>query len=316
MRILPVYFVVLPGVHLLDLSGPAQAFSSCEDRAVKFELHYVAPQTMISSAQGLSLGQLDPLPESIEADALIIVPGVKYSPNLVTDPTQLKVAAWLASLAPEQRLFCFICAGALLAGMAGILKGKNCTTHHGLIQALQKLEPQAKVLSNRIFVQDGSIYTCAGITAGIDLSLFLITQICGHPTALEVAREMVVFFRRSGEDPQLSFWLQHRNHIHPGIHFIQDKIAQEPAANHTLPILAQLAGMSTRSLTRSFRENTGLSIAEYQQQLRINLAQKLLESSSLSIDEVAEHAGFGTARSLLRIWKKWAPGTPSSFRKN
>ncbi|VTR45591.1 transcriptional activator FtrA [Serratia fonticola] len=124
---------------------------------------------------------------------------------------------------------------ALLAAQAGLLDGYHCTTHHAVIDRLRQQAPAALVKENRIFVEDRGVFTSAGITAGIDLALHLVNQYCGADRALEVAREMVVYFRRSGDDPQLSPWLRYRNHLHPAVHRAQDVMAAEPEPSGRSP---------------------------------------------------------------------------------
>jgi transcriptional regulator GlxA family with amidase domain len=207
-----------------------------------------------------------------------------------------------------------VCAGSLIAARAGLLHGRECTTHHDFLARLARLEPGAIVHANRIFVEDRGIYTSAGVTSGIDLSLHLIGQQVGHRIAAAVARDLVVYMRRCGSDPQLSPWLMHRNHIHPGVHRVQDAIAQDPAGDWSSPRLAKLACMSARHLARLFAEHAGCSPLDYVQRLRVALARELVTNSDLALEHVAERSGFSSAHQLRRVWRRWEPLSPAEHR--
>lgn len=222
---------------------------------------------------------------------------------------------WLQSVfaASGQRLVC-VCAGALSAARAGLLDGRQCTTHHALCEALQALAPKARVLENRLYVTDGPVSCSAGVTAGIDLMLHLLAELAGPRLACSVARDMVVYMRRSGADPQLSAWITGRNHLHPAVHRVQDAITAAPCEAWTVTRMAELACTSSRHLARLFHEHVGISPLDYLHTLRITVARELLMASSLDMETVAERAGFGSARHLRRIWSKYEVGTPSSGR--
>jgi transcriptional regulator GlxA family with amidase domain len=207
-----------------------------------------------------------------------------------------------------------ICSGALLLAAAGLLDGRRCTTHHSLIDALQQAAPSAKVEENRLFVEDGPVLTSAGITTGIDLALYLIERHAGAELAARVARRLVVYQRRSGNEPQLSPWLAHRNHLHPAVHRAQDAIAQDPARSWSLAELADRAHVSGRHLTRLFAEHAGISVVTYQQGLRIARARELLADRQLSVERVAELTGFASARDFRRVWQRYESGAPSAGR--
>src|SRR5262249_4607259 len=156
--------------------------------------------------------------------------------------------------------------------------------------------PEARVLENRLYVEDRGRYTSAGVTAGIDLMLHVVAQFTGHACATSVARYLVVYLRRNGSDPQLSPWLDGRNHIHPAIHRGQDAIAADPTKPWTLGSLARVAGASSRHLTRLFQQHAGMTINDYKSQLRVALARELLSHTQYDVENVAERSGFGSAR--------------------
>jgi transcriptional regulator GlxA family with amidase domain len=203
----------------------------------------------------------------------------------------------------------------LLAARAGLLNQRFCTTHHIHCDELRQLANSAKVLDNRIYVPDGNVYTSAGVTAGMDLILHLISEIAGPLCAVAVARNMVVYLRRSGNDPQLSPWLENRNHIHPVVHRVQDAIAANPAHSWTLDELANLACSSPRHLARLFHGHARTTPVEYINRLRVGLARQLLSDPQLSIDSVAERAGFGSSRHLRRVWREYSSIAPAIWRR-
>lgn len=312
-----VYFLILPDILLIDLAGPADAFLFANRRLgeVQFDLRYISPSPSIPSSIGLSLGNLLPLPEEIEEHALIMIPGVRGDNFDHTKPTAREAIKWLRQhLNPSHRIAC-VCAGALVAAHAGLLKNKRATTHHSHCSDLATIDASIQVEENRIFVEDGNVLTSAGVTAGIDLSLYLIAQICSPQTAMSVARAMVVYFRRSGNDPQLSPWLQHRNHLHPTVHKVQDLISKDPAHPWRLDELAEQACTSSRHLTRLFKLHTQTSVHDYLTSLRLNLADQLLSQTNWSIERIADAAGFGSARQFRRCWQTAYQISPSNYQQ-
>ena len=207
-----------------------------------------------------------------------------------------------------------ICSGAVLAGRAGLFDGYSCTTHYMNTEELATIAPAAKVLDNRLYVEDRDRLSSAGITAGIDLMLHLIAQTIDHACALAVARYLVVYLRRSGSDPQLSPWLEGRNHIHPSVHRVQDAIASDPARPWPARRLAEIAGTSPRHLSRLFHAHVGMHLADYRNRLRAALARELVSQTRLDMERVAERAGFASARQFRRVWRKLYSGAPRDER--
>lgn len=299
-----VYFVTLPGVMSLDLTGPAEALRL----SGQFRLHYIGPQPEVMMSTGLTVSHLQPLPQGLPAGSILIMPGVAESVENFTSPVALTACDWLrqqksAIEAGSLTLVC-ICSGSLLAGKAGLLDGYQCTTHHDVIDRLRQQVPAAQVKDNRIFVEDRSVLTSAGISAGIDLALHLIATHLGAQAALDVAREMVVYFRRGGDDPQLSPWLRYRNHLHPAVHRAQNLMAAEPESAWQVEDVAAKAHISGRHLTRLFRQHLGISVRDYHEQLRIAVAQQRLQQGA-GIEKAALAAGFSSARQFRRAQERW-----------
>jgi transcriptional regulator GlxA family with amidase domain len=295
-----VWFVMLPGVLSLDMTGPAETFVLAGDA---FRLHYIGPDAQVPTSIGMTMGNIQPLPETLPAGSLLVLPGVCDSNHYFSTPQAELVRRWLTRQQPllhagKITLMC-VCSGSLLAAKAGLLHGVQCTTHHDVITRLKAAAPGAMVKENRIFIEDKGIWTSAGITSGIDLALHLINRLYGPERAMAVAREMVVWFRRSGDDPQLSPWLRYRNHLHPAIHRAQDALTAAPQHAWTLVDVAARAHVTPRHLTRLFKQHLGVSVRDYLEQLRLALAeQRVLQGSG--IEQAAQAAGFTSARQLHR----------------
>ena len=311
-----------PRVLLLDIAGPVEVLrkANLEQSALRFSVSYVGATPQVESSIGLGLVGIAPLPATVPPGAWIIVPGEASQP-LGQDWTgddhpqgEAAIVTWLAQvMRPGLRLIT-ICSGALLAGRAGLLDGHDCTTHHGTVAELRCAAPLARVLENRLFVESGGRWTSAGITSGIDLMLHLVGEVAGHVTALAVARFLVVYLRRSGADPQISPWLEGRNHLHPAIHRAQDAIMSDPARSWSVAVLAGLAATSPRHLSRLFNEQTGMSVTDYVNRMRVTLARELLTGSRLDMEHVADRAGFASPRQMRRVWRRFHPLPPSQLR--
>ena len=289
-------FLVLPQVEVLDLAGPLQALSEANARRKRYDIRLCATRPRIESHQGIVLAELEPLPDDA-GEALIVVPGMPYA---ATQKIERTVTRWLANASRAGAHIASVCTGAFVLGEAGLLDGRRCTTHWSRTGELARRYPQARVLDDRLFVTDGNITSSAGIASGIDMALALIEQWDGPLVAAEVAREMVVYLRRDGAQEQHSVYLDYRTHLHPGVHRVQDWIIQNPEARATLRELAQSAGMSTRSLTRTFREATGISVHEFTTRVRTELARTLRHDPSLTMEAIARKCGL-SARQLRRF---------------
>ena len=312
-----VLFVILPDVVLLDVAGAAEAFRIAEQhRPGSYQLNFLSPTPRVRSGVGLELHELAPLPKRVPDDAIIVVTGVIGTRVRFDTPVMRRLIDWLPQAMANDtvRLMC-VCAGSLIAAKAGLLHGRECTTHHDHIDELADLERTATVHANRIFVEDGRVMTSAGVTAGTDLALHVIGQQLGHQVAAAVAHTLVVYMRRAGSDPQLSPWVMHRNHIHPAVHRAQDAVMKNPSADWSAARLAAVACTSERNLARLFAEHAGCSALDYVQRIRIALARELLANSSLGLERVAERAGFSSAHHLRRVWRRWESQSPAAHRR-
>ncbi len=323
-RDVPVYMVVPPRALLLDVAGPMEVLRKAnlvQDK-VHFAVRYIGPAPAVRSSIGLHLAAIEPLPDSLPEGSLVVVSGAADKPlgqavDSRDEDARLEAAivAWLKRAVRPGRRLVSICSGALLAARAGLLDGYECTTHHETTAELIRLAPTARVKENRLYVEDGERLTSAGITAGIDLMLHIVAKEAGHATALAVARYLVVYLRRGGADPQLSPWLEGRNHIHPAIHRAQDAVAADPSRDWSVDELARVAATSPRNLSRLFNEHTGMSVSDYVNRMRIALAHELVIGTRLDMESVAERAGFASTRQFRRAWNRLHSASPSRARK-
>ncbi|HEY1014937.1 MAG TPA: GlxA family transcriptional regulator [Herpetosiphonaceae bacterium] len=309
-----VLVLVLPEVNLLDLAGPMQVFHTAAALGAPYRLACLAAERQVTSAQGLPLAGLAPLGPAGAGD-LILIPGLDLTPyaaGLRALPPE--VPAWLNQAYDNGAQLAAICTGAFALGEAGLLDGRRCTTHWSAVAALRERYPAASVQDNVLYVHAGRITTSAGVATGIDMALALVEQDAGPALAARVARELVVYMRRDSSQPQQSIYVQYRSHLHPGVHRAQEFMAANPSGPPGLAEIAAAAGMSVRSLTRAFREATGLSPLAYQQLLRLEVAANLLRDRGLSIEEVAHRIGFADARHFRRLWSRRFGAPPSAAR--
>lgn len=320
--VVPVFVVLPPRTLLLDVAGPLEVLrrATFEPGGPGFAVTYVAVRPTVESSIGLRLAGVQPLPEALPDGALVIVSG-NVDQVLGGEGASAEDAAdeavivdWLArTVRPGVTLAC-ICSGSLLAARAGLLAGKACTTHHACTEELARLAPSARVLEDRLFVEDGERLTSAGVTSGVDLILHLIARLRGPAQAVSIARQMVIYLRRGPSDPQLSPWLEGRNHVHPAIHRVQDAVAADPARDWSLEVLADLAAASPRHLSRLFNAHAGMGLTDYVNRLRLALASEMLSATRLDMESIAQRAGFASTRQLRRVWRRHHPTPPRATR--
>lgn len=291
-----VVFLLVPGVHLLDLAGPAQVFSSARDLGYDYVLHYTAEAPDVPSAQGATI-RADPVLPQLSADDVVLVPGWR-SPNLATTgPLTASTLAWLRG---HSGVVASVCAGADALGRAGLLDGRRCTTHHDVQDELARRYPKATVVRDVLYVVDGNVITSAGIASGIDLALHLVATWHGPAAAAAIARTMVVYARRNGDEQQASALLRYRAHISDAVHEVQDVIEARLTDRLPLAELAHVAGCSERTLTRLFGRATGMTPLRYQQTLRWERAEHLVAGGA-TMESAARAVGFEDARMLRRL---------------
>ncbi len=289
---------MFPGVELLDFAGPIQTFFEANKLGGQFELHYCGPDNEAVTAQKLSITKLEPFSPVSSADWVF----VSGYPILTMKSPQTTVD-WVKQAHQSGAQILSVCSGVFILGEAGLLDGRQCTAHWSHTSILRERFPRAVVLDDRLFVDDGSIVSSGGLASGIDMTLAVLEKEMGPLFVSKVARELVVYIRRDGNHKQSSVYLDYRTHLQPGIHAVQDRMLADPKATTKLEDLAKIAGVSERHLTRLFRLSTGITLGEYRNMIRVELAAKLLKNPQMTIDAVAEECGLSDARHLRRLWK-------------
>ena len=299
------WFLLLPDLHSLDFGGPCQALYESGG----YRVGYVGPESSVRSAQGFTIGAIEPLPE-VGPDDWVLIPGTESQHLASLRPP----VDWLRHAAAAGARISSICTGAFTLAASGLLDGRTCTTHWRAIEALRAAAPNAEVLDARIFVEDGSLVTSAGVAAGIDMALAMIERDLGPEVAGRTAREMVIYLRRDGDANQLSVFLRFRAHGHPAVHRVQDAIVEAPDRSLSIDELADRAALSPRHLTRVFRQATGITIKEFAQRVKLELARQLIDDPALGVDAIAERCGFMDARQLRRLWHRHYGHSPRGER--
>ncbi|TMM56157.1 helix-turn-helix domain-containing protein [Maribacter algarum] len=307
-ELIRAFFLVPPEVQLLDITGPAHLFYEANTYGSNIEIYYLSidQKTEVVSSAGLSMGKLQPFNRfELTQNDILFVPGLESNLLFAQDFIKNKQSffTWLRNQASQKAKICAVCTGAYLLAFAGLLDEKNCTTHWKYFDDFQKRFPKAKLLSNRLLVHHNTIYSSAGVSSGIDLALYILEEIYGTVFAAKIAKEVVIYLRRTESDPQLSMFLQYRNHIETRIHQVQESLIQNISKKQHIEVLAEDVHMSPRNLTRLFKKTTGISIGSYVQKLRVELALKLL-SEGAKVNTVATACGLKSSNQLRSLLKK------------
>jgi len=266
----------------------------------------------IESSAGLHFSKLQAFHHFQLTDQdVVFIPGIEYL--LLSDPQFLAASQpffdWLVQQYERGALLCSVCTGAFLLAETGLLTDNYCTTHWKYFNRFQQKYPQIHCQKNRLFVKADRLYSSAGVSSGIDLALYIIEEKFGAKFATDIAKEVVIYFRRSESDPQLSVFLQYRNHLDTRIHEAQDWMLQQLSHSPTLEQIAEQVNMSSRNFTRLFKKTTHITVGAYLEKLRIELAVNLLSEGN-KVNFVAQQCGLKSPnqlRSLLRKHKGILP---------
>jgi transcriptional regulator GlxA family with amidase domain len=308
-----VVIVGPPPVQILDVTGPLEVFSN----APGYDIQLANPglERTLKTNRGVVLADATPIADvKGPIDTLVIAggPGAEngsYDPNFV---------AWIAKAGSQARRVASICTGAFLLAEAGLLNGKQAVTHWTFCDRLAREYPKVAVRPEPIFLRDGSIYTSAGITAGIDLSLTLVEEDHGHETALRIARFLVMFLVRPGGQAQYSHMLSHQAVTSQPLRELQVWMLQHLREPLTVESLAERIGMSARHFTRVCLRETGMNPGQFVDRMRVEAAQQIIDSSSRGLKEIADSCGFQSAdamrRTFLRVLGVTAAEYASRFK--
>jgi transcriptional regulator GlxA family with amidase domain len=311
-----VSFLTLPRTSLLNIAGPWEVLGHANEILGRpaYSLEMIGPAGPAAPTRfGLRLDGVRRLPRS--GDRLPDVAIVAGTPMDALPGPADRIVAWLRRFHRRIPTLVSICTGAFTLGAAGILDGRRATTHWMFLAELRRRFPAANVVDEGIFVEDRDVWTSAGITAGIDLALALVERDHGHPVAMAVAKRLVLFLRRSGNQAQFSAALQRQekepSRLHDASAFVLEHVA-EP-----LPVerIAARVGMSPRSLSRWSRAHLGESPAEMVRRLRLDEARRLLEETSLPLKDIASRTGLGDPSTMWRVFTRRLGVTPAAYRQ-
>jgi transcriptional regulator GlxA family with amidase domain len=312
-----VVIVAYPGVQSLDVTGPLEVFAAANrsTAAPAYETTVVSlAGGVVESWSGLGLATepaARPGPDR-PIDTLVVAGG-DGTAAAVADADLL---AWLRRAAAASRRITSVCSGAFLLAAAGLLDGRQATTHWSVCDLLDRLHPGVTVDADRIYVRDGHVWTSAGVTAGMDLALALVEDDLGAAVALDVARQLVLFTRRAGGQSQFSAQLAAQQAERPSLRAVLAHIAEHLDDDLSVPALARRAAMSPRTFARSFAAEVGTTPAAYVQAARVEAARRLLETTGQSTAEVARDCGFGTVETMHRAFRRTLGTTPGQYRRH
>jgi transcriptional regulator GlxA family with amidase domain len=309
-----VVLVAFPGVQPLDVTGPAEVFSTAEALASgSYEVEVVAERRDPIVTRG---GAYEIAPKRTLAgcrgpiDTLVVAGGL----GVAEAERDESLVRWLRAAAGRSRRVGSVCTGAFLLARAGLLDGRRATTHWSACGELRRRYPEVEVDRDPIFVQDGRVWTSAGVTAGIDLALALVEDDLGPEVARETARWLVMFLQRPGGQSQFSSHLSGAPAERRPLRELQAWMADNLDGDLRVENLAERAYMSPRNFARAFRRETGLTPAAYVEALRVEDARRRLESGSEPIETVADRSGFGTPETMRRAFARRVGVAPAEYR--
>jgi transcriptional regulator GlxA family with amidase domain len=310
-----VLIVLFDRVQSLDVTGPLEVFAGARDhqggRAYRVRTASLGG-AQVRTTSGLAVVPDGDLRDEGQADPpdLLIVPGGagarRGDPDLV---------GWIRACAPRSGRVASVCTGAFLLAEAGLLNGRRVTTHWSQCGALRDQYPAVEVEPDPIFVKDGNVATSAGVTAGIDLALALVEDDLGRDMALAVARHLVVFLRRPGNQAQFSAQLSAQVADRAPLRDVQQWIAEHPAGDLSVEALAERASLSPRHFARAFAAEVGMPPGRYVERTRLEAARRHLEDSAAGIAQTARACGYRTPEAMRRAFVETLGVSPAEYRR-
>ncbi|HEV3058799.1 MAG TPA: helix-turn-helix domain-containing protein [Vicinamibacterales bacterium] len=311
-----IIVLLVPPVDELDLVGPLQVFNSVNRLAGRT----IYTIEVVTNANRLTVDGEGGVLTFIAKQHFKQVEGVCDSVLLVCglgsrSARDAALSAWLKKMAGEVRRLGAVCVGSFLLAEAGLLNGRRATTHWRFGRELAARHPGVRVEHDPLWVKDGNIYTCAGISAGIDLALAWVEEDCGVALAHEAARELVLFLRRPSGQPQVSVSLASQASEMSSIRELQIWIAEHLDAGLSVEDLADRMSMSVRNFERVFTREVGTTPSQYVLQMRVEAARRQLERTDRGLKHVAAAAGFGGVRMMRRAFVRLLGITPHRYRE-
>ena len=311
-----VLIVAVPPVRTLDLFGPVEVFGDANwlcggDLAYEVNIISSGPERVVKSHLGTPLNTDQTYRECRGPIDTLLVAGYDRRQDMRFEQDFLN---WLREHSGRSRRFGSVCTGAFFLAAAGLLDGRRASTHWNWCDDLARDYPLVTVDPDPIYVRDGNCYTSAGVTAGIDLALALVEEDLGRPLALKVAQIMVVFLRRSGGQSQFSTTLAAQTHENRPLGDLLAWLPDNIRGELTVDSLARRAAMSPRNFARLFQQDVGKTPARHIEDLRLEVARRQLELTTLSLEEVADASGFASAETLRRMFRRRLGVTPGQYR--
>jgi transcriptional regulator GlxA family with amidase domain len=311
-----IIMLTFPDVQLLDVAGPLDVFAETSRQLRNrsaYSLRLMAlDMAPVRASNGVRLLPDATLDRVIADVDTLLVAGNPFIVDYERNPV---VVDWVRQVSMSARRTCSVCSGAFVLAHAGLLAGKRVTTHWNSVQRLAAQFPDVDVELDAIYVKDGSIYTSAGVTAGIDLALALVEEDFGRGVALKVTRELVMYLKRPGGQSQfsapLSAQLAERSAIRDVQHWVLENLAKPLCVEQ----LAGRARMSVRNFTRNVKRETQTTPAEFVERVRIDTARRLMEETKQPMKRIAGVTGFGDANTLRRSFIRQLGVTPSDYRR-
>jgi transcriptional regulator GlxA family with amidase domain len=315
-----IAILIYPGVQSLDFTGPLEVFAGAErlieesgrqKRGYEVKLLSVDGRPLDTSS-GLTVtpdASLEHAPEKIDT---LIVAGGYGSQEAMGDAALLE---WISHTAESARRTASVCTGAFLLAAAGLLDGRRATTHWASAAELAARYPQVDVDPEPIFLRDGPVWTSAGVTAGMDLALALVEEDLDREAALQIARYLVLFLRRPGNQGQFSAALSAQQPKREPLREVQRHVIEHPEADLSVEVLAARACMSPRNFARAFGAETGVTPARYVERVRLEAGRRRLEDTADPISIVATACGFGTAETMRRVFLRALDVGPAEYRR-
>jgi transcriptional regulator GlxA family with amidase domain len=310
-----IVILAFPGVQPLDVIGPSEVFAGADQLvgggAYTVEVVATEPGPIATRGGGYSL-----VPKTTTSrcsgpiDTLVVAGGV----GVERAQQDAALIRWIRSAARRSRRVTSVCSGAFLLARAGLLEGRTVTTHWASTAELARRHPEVRVDPKPIFVRDGEVWTSAGVTSGMDLSLALVEEDLGREVAVEIARWLVLFLQRPGGQAQFSSHLSTQLSERQPLRDLQAWIADNLDADLRVEALAERASMSPRNFARFFRRETGMTPAAYVEVLRVERARQLLEEAGDPTEVVAAQCGFGTPETMRRAFARRVGVAPATYR--
>ncbi len=313
-----VTMVIYPDVQVLDVTGPVEVFNvasrllEADGRSGGYSTELLAPVAgVVATSGGIRLvadramsSQRGPI------DTLMVAGGIG-SRTVCKDAA---LVGWVARASRRSRRVASICSGAAILAAAGLLDGRRATTHWAYADELARSHREIEVDPDPVYVRDGSIYTSAGVTSGMDLALAMVEEDFGRELALSVARWLVMFLKRPGGQSQFSAQLAAQEAEREPLREVQAWVLDNLSSRIAVEDMASRAGMSARNFARAFVREVGVTPARFVERARVEQARRRLEESRAGVEEIADDCGFGSAETMRRAFLRNVRVAPADYR--